>query len=432
MPVYIDPTSATNGAGTLGNPRNTWAGISWVANETYLQRSDTTWVGGVGVGAAGVTLGSYDAATGSATTTKAILDGTGTTRTITNGANDDVTIQDIEILGGTTGANRRCIGAGSTGDYAERMKMRRLICRRVAGDGSTDCNAIFVQGNDVEVTDCVVYDIADDGIWIEGARPLVQRCRVYQIGLSGRVAGDCIQLAGGAALSCANFVVTDNYLDHSDNINKQAFICSGASSGAGGVFERNTIIGPASMAGTFVGAICDQPGSTIRRNTLTSCRTGIMVQASVTVVGNLIVGGVNGLFGSNLGSTAANAKFWNNSVVGMTDYGAYLESGSSSAALQNNLFLTCAKGSAAPSTVTRSGNLYKTISTGQFSDWIGAAGTAEVYATSDPLLSSEYRPMEGSPLFSGGVDLGYLRDIKGKQGRRFVGAYGIAAFRRIA
>jgi len=66
MPIYIDPSRATNGTGTFADPRNTWAGVTWTAGETYLQREGTTFPETVTVGVSGtsgapVRFGCYDA-----------------------------------------------------------------------------------------------------------------------------------------------------------------------------------------------------------------------------------------------------------------------------------------------------------------------------------------------------------------------------------
>lgn len=42
MPIYIDPTSPTNGAGTTADPKNTWDGLTLVVNEKYRQKRGTT------------------------------------------------------------------------------------------------------------------------------------------------------------------------------------------------------------------------------------------------------------------------------------------------------------------------------------------------------------------------------------------------------
>lgn len=43
--------------------------------------------------------------------------------------------------------------------------------------------------------------------------------------------------------------------------------------------------------------------------------------------------------------------------------------------------------------------------------------------------NEDYRPTTGSPLLTGGTDLGYIRDRDGRQSRRYIGAYGAAALR---
>lgn len=50
-------------------------------------------------------------------------------------------------------------------------------------------------------------------------------------------------------------------------------------------------------------------------------------------------------------------------------------------------------------------------------------------ATGAPGVSSVYIPLAGSPLLNGGADLGYLRDIRGHQSRKHIGAYGAARLR---
>lgn len=42
---YINPDLDTNGTGTIGSPYNTWAGVTLTANNTYLQRRNTTYIG---------------------------------------------------------------------------------------------------------------------------------------------------------------------------------------------------------------------------------------------------------------------------------------------------------------------------------------------------------------------------------------------------
>lgn len=50
--------------------------------------------------------------------------------------------------------------------------------------------------------------------------------------------------------------------------------------------------------------------------------------------------------------------------------------------------------------------------------------TADV--TADSLLTSAGRPLPASPLLAGGADLGYIRDVEGKQSKSHIGAYAAA------
>lgn len=77
--------------------------------------------------------------------------------------------------------------------------------------------------------------------------------------------------------------------------------------------------------------------------------------------------------------------------------------------------------------------------------YFGAAGFGQEYGTvaafqaahsfasgnseGDPLTTPEGIPLPGSPLLTQGIDLGYLRDIRGFQSRKHIGAYGPARLR---
>jgi parallel beta-helix repeat protein len=62
--IYVNPSAQTNGGGTLNNPFNTWAGVSFTAGNTYLQKAGTTASGymmvtGAGTSARPISIGSY-------------------------------------------------------------------------------------------------------------------------------------------------------------------------------------------------------------------------------------------------------------------------------------------------------------------------------------------------------------------------------------
>lgn len=62
--IYIDPTVSGTGTGTLEDPYQSWASVSWVAGNNYLQKGGTTYNGRLTVGASGtlssrIFVGSY-------------------------------------------------------------------------------------------------------------------------------------------------------------------------------------------------------------------------------------------------------------------------------------------------------------------------------------------------------------------------------------
>ncbi len=62
--VYIDPSLATNGIGSINKPFNSWNHVEWRAGYTYLQKRGTTWDASITVEASGtkrnpITIGAY-------------------------------------------------------------------------------------------------------------------------------------------------------------------------------------------------------------------------------------------------------------------------------------------------------------------------------------------------------------------------------------
>lgn len=423
---YIDPT-ITNGQETdsfvgqygTGKLRNSWADVVWAAGDSWYQRADSEFVGAVGFGAGGAsasarsTMGMYGSGA------KPIIRPTGSTRAITLGgtpARSYVTIQDYTIYGGDTGANRRCIGAGSTADPCLDLNLRNLTCRNVTSDGSTDCNGIFVEGDGLIVEDCDIAEIADDAIWNTGRNARIVRNRISRVGLSGRTAGDCIQLVGRSG-DAGSFYVAWNDCDHSDNNQKQGIIVSGAASGSGGVIEYNTVIGPANVGGAYAGILVDQPNAVVRRNVTRGGTYGIMVQSPQVVEANIIIASSIGLIFEDLGAGSNNAIARHNLFISTADYAIYGNGTTGTgASAQNNIVVNCAKGSLMKAGMTRNNNLF--WNTAQINDGGAAAGTNNVLL--DPLLLDPSRPWLGlspdSPCWNAGV---FIQGAKDRFGRMF-------------
>lgn len=145
----------------------------------------------------------------------------------------------------------------------------------------------------------------------------------------------------------------------------------------------------------------------------------------------------NTVAGPNLGSsTLALFEFW--SASDLNTFGPNFQ-----LRLQNNAALVGGKPQVKIPTGTGGDSRYQ-IAGNRFDSGLFQIGATE-YANlaafqvahsaatgnidSDPMVSDEYAPLPGSPLLTSGADLGYLRDIRGYQSRRHVGAYGAARLR---
>lgn len=423
---YVDPTALINGTGGFGDPFNRWqgAGIPWAPNNIYLQKAGTTHDGEVVPAASGtsettrIIIGSYDPITGARTRQKARMINTAGGRAMGIAARTYITVEDIEFVGGKVGANRRCLSASG----ANFLKLSRLWCHDVTSDGATDCNAIFIEGANMVVEDCLIHDIADDAIWIEGANPRVVRNTVYKIALSGRVAGDCIQIYGGAVAQRNDaFYIAHNTLDHSTRAVKQAIIVSGSTLGTGGVIEYNTIIGPDSKESGYVAILCDQPGAIIQGNNIKNGFTGISIQAAITVTSNYINGCGTGI---ELTTTAAaNCVVQQNTITNTINYAVYNAVTATGAVIRNNFYYKCGKGSIVTSSVSRTNNhLFMVYSA--LSDCSGGGCATETYGTTDPtVLDNGIPKTPTSVLLTSGDNLGWIRDLEGRLGKSYIGAY---------
>lgn len=122
--IYIDPSSATNGAGTIGDPKNTWSGLTWTAGNTYAQKCGTTFVGSVTVGASG-TAGNEIILTSYGEGDKPVINANGV-------------------------ADASCV-YGSGRDYWKVVGLRLINASDYPGAGvrAVDCNYVTVDGNEI-------------------------------------------------------------------------------------------------------------------------------------------------------------------------------------------------------------------------------------------------------------------------------------------
>lgn len=397
--IYIDPSAAVNGTGTLASPFNTWASVSWVAGNAYLQKADTEWNGKVAVSTGGsgedsrVTLGAYGSGN------KPRINGAGFDRCIAVAFGQHyVTIQDLELFGPDTGT-RRCVSIGSTNAAVSNFcTVQRCKVHHPVASASADSNGISGFGSNVLIQDNEIYGIPTDGIWFSGPNAQVLRNKIYDVGLDGRLAGDCIQIYGDATLGCGNAQVKGNYCDHRVGSFKQCIIVQDQGTGTGGEVSGNTCL------------MADYDGVT-NNNAIFTEVTGILVRK------NKIIGGRYGVFLNKGGSFAIanliqNADYGvsqtpsatggviNNNTIASCKFGIYADTDVTVQA-KNNLLYRCGVGVSMETGAGEGNNCYYGNTTDR-----ALLGGASSWGTSlfvDPLLSAAYRPLAGSPLISAGI-----------------------------
>lgn len=419
-PWYIDPTisdalesdSFVGEYGT-GKLRNSWADVTWAADNGYFQRADSTYAGKITVSAGGgsasarVTVGMYG------TGAKPKINGAGQDRCVqVSPSSDWVDVQDLELYGADTGSFIRCLAIGSTTSAVSNfVRVRRCAIHDPVSNG-IDVNGISAFGSDLVIEDNEIYNIPTDGIWLQGMRPWIRRNRISKIAMDGRVAGDCIQLNSDGILAASDFVVTDNVLDHSNAGVKQCFIHSGTGS-TGGLFRGNyCVMRP--YDGITLTSVCfvQSDGAQVNGNYLQGGYYAVFVEGpNLRIFGNVIAAPQRGCT-LNVGLTGV--KFYHNTVSDAAIYGCHMNVDSTLNEIKNNIFLRCATG------VGKHGNNPEDYNDyfGCTADQSNLGGTPSWGSNKfaiDPQLDSAYRPSNAT-LRGAGTPLGGL-DFYGKDFR---------------
>jgi len=428
--IYIDPTVTGTGTGTLGDPFKSWASVSWVGGNSYLQKAGTTFAGQVTVtssaaGSAGAPtlIGTYGGGE------KARINGAGQYQGIRVLQNAHyVTIDGFDVYGqdkqdANTGTTGIFIGDGDT---LNANNVRVLNCW-VHGNSAVptyDCNGVKYFGNNVEISGCLIEDIPTDGIWGYGLAPNIHHNTVRRVDLDGRDAGDCLQIT----YACNGGRIYKNIFDRSNSASKQVLIISAASAGSGCLIEDNYMIAHPYVAIQTSCIYSDQPGTIIRRNTLIGAYRAVYLHTSTTgcvVESNLCIYNTIGIQTAN---SDIGVVVRNNTIVGASLYGTYIVD--ATANVQNNVFNNCAKGLAVKGGATRGYNAF--YGNGTNFEGISGGTIGANNLTSDPQLTASYRPMAGSPLIGAGTHIGYTRDLDKKQRQNppCIGAYDAATLRK--
>ena len=189
---YVDPASPTNGNGTSPlTPKNTWVGLTLTANNTYLQRRGTTFVGSAirpqlqtSSAATPLTIGAYFYTDGSdePKLPKPIIDHNGGT----NGVGAIMVDTCVNVL------VKDFAGTNSLGFFGAGIQVRRSVgvkVQRFTAYGNfggvgirQDEAAVTSVCTDVEVSDCDLFENQAAGIimrWGEVSTAVLRRIKLY-------------------------------------------------------------------------------------------------------------------------------------------------------------------------------------------------------------------------------------------------------------
>lgn len=521
MPVFIDPSRGTNGAGTFADPRNTWAGVTWSAGEQYLQKEGTTFAGNISVGASGsagneIILGTYDAVTGARITdnTRHATIAPINTSGINANNRTDIVIDNLRIVAAGDAAGRNALIAQMTdSSTAQRLVVRRLIAVAYTGatlnirgqgvvieDSNISCQstvsnpyALYLICSNVEVRRNTLIGVAYDAVEMRTTANTVDaainavfsdntaytvnaRNDGFTVNIRGRGVqvernniprsdGDAFQIVGQNIVfrynDCRNFdakqvggpgdgmkiggthdmlsvLVEHNiFVGHTNNPDKQCLILGEVANDnpqTGPITVRwNTFVGMNSavilnangarfywndVSGSVgAGVLAQSPNVKIWCNVVRNCG-GRGISAAADYAGIEVYNNYVSSYGTCLASESGNAQFRNNACESLnTSTAQMVLDVAALATYSNNAYSWVA-----PQVQFRWGNTVYT----SFAAYQAASSQDSNSLTGDLQTTTDGRPLPGSPLLTGGVDLGPRRDIRGYLARRFIGAYGPA------
>lgn len=416
MAIFIDVSAAVNGSGTEVDPHN--VPPATMINDTFLFKRGTEYIPAAGspeclfIGGAGnATIGSY---------------GAGDYPMIVNSANrriglhigsdaPNVTVMDdsIRIRNVGTGSDRRGIGNGTTGSsgtVVTNIHIGAIVVEQVhSDDNTTSCDGIQLFGANNSIIGATVDDIADDGIWFRGQNFTMKHCRVTRVHQSTITEGDCIQGSAAVADECLNFNITHNYLDHSDQAGKQAFIIVSPASG-GGLFAFNEIYGHDDTDHTTVYIDCSNV--IVMGNRITGGNVCISM-VGITNFGGKVLGNIcTNSFNRGIDLNQDGTLCANNTCVGEGQNVVGIRhslTGATGVLIHNNIVKNFA--STGIGMTTGASESHNCIYGAATSVQGGAAATTIV---SDPQLNSDFSLKGWSRAVGAGLSMAGLRDHYGR------------------
>lgn len=402
MAVIINPTASTNGTGSLISPKNTWAGLTWTAGETYLQVEGTTHNGTIAPSSGGsagspITIGVCEAQTGNRVQglgrAKVNAAGQNYGLSLSNGVNY-VRVDSLEFVN----AQQRGMARIITGnDPAADSFCEFAFCEvHDCINPGTVNNGISMYGKGNKILSCEIYDVGVDGIYANADDIEIAYNRIYRVDRDWTIGtGDCIQLD-----NTDNPNVHHNYLEK-DTLEKQ---CTIVQNGAGGRFWCNRVVAPSYTSGgtspvTAVylgntgmeivanvidggryGLWCDGASSRIFANIIRLYGSGVL--AGIAIRANNLVVAQNAIIGEGFGygmnhHTYTGVGVYNNIILGAL-YG--LQTASSGVTENGNLFHQCGANHVDLSNAAKAMGASDVTANPQFLDparpWLGLSGSS--------------------------------------------------------
>jgi hypothetical protein len=267
--IYVDPTAAGPGAGTLASPFKSWTSVTWAPGNTYLQKRNTIYSGVFTLSTSGtqfqrITVGAYYRPDGSddpaqprpviilppAPTSPA----NGASISVHNQERDFITYRNLDI---------RNNAAPEASDVALIWLGHNCIFEnnRVA----SNCGGVYIYGkNSVTVSKCILDVVSCSPAYSNHGILVAENFRINDI----RILNNTIYHRGGgsaashgvrcetynSAASITNLVVRGNTISpppgQNDNANREA-IGIYLIHGIAAVIDRNTVTGM--LTGIFIG-----------------------------------------------------------------------------------------------------------------------------------------------------------------------------------
>lgn len=435
MPTYYNFQSPTNGTGTPSNPRNTFV-FPPNDEEIFIRRlpngslwSSTTQAGGGS--ANNIKFGAYafDDGRDDPSLPKPTITFNVPNVNAWNFQGDGVhVVRDLQFLNCSTAANGGVIGAGLvTGPtvfasvVVERCDFEGISHNAVRNPGSG------IQGAPLQVVKfCKFRNIGEDAFF-GGAFQFEFAYNDVENVSATTATGDGVGFIGVDPVLAW---VHHNRIDHSSRPFKHCIIIDSATTHGGfALIEYNDLIGSSQGSGVdIVTVVNGDARMLVRGNRMRGWRVALNLAGnSSRAYSNLIY--LEGFDGTIPGVAldANDCILTNNTIVGGNVQVA-TAAARTGAILRNNVsanggtFYSRGSGGASE---TASNNAFQ----GTGVQYAGGASSAGGDITSGLLLDANYTPLRGSPLLTSGFDLGYLRDLEGKQGRKFIGAYAAARLR---